>query len=193
MTTRSALYELVDRRGLDKSTARGLWRLAGFEAQPPRLLGWLRLGLGILAAGLAGLGLVFWIAANWRSLSTFMQFALLQALVLVLYGGAAALPRARVPFSLLALVATGALFAFSARLTRPARTRGSCSRCGQRSACRSRCPPGPTAFGPPGRSSRWQESCCGITRMQGTAGASSRMRPASICWRRVARCWSLPS
>jgi uncharacterized membrane protein len=76
------------------------------------VLEWIRLGLGILAAGLAGLGLVFWIAANWSSLSTLMQFALLQALVLVLFGGTAFLPGARVPFSLLGFIATGALFAF---------------------------------------------------------------------------------
>jgi uncharacterized membrane protein len=112
MTTRIALYNLVARRQLDHATAIALSRIAGFDAQPPGLLAWFRRGLALIGAGLAGLGIIFWIAANWRSLSTFWQFALLQALVLVLCAGAATLPRARTPFSLLGLLATGGLFAY---------------------------------------------------------------------------------
>jgi uncharacterized membrane protein len=112
MTTRIALYNLVARRGLDKATAEALWRIAAFDSQPQRLLVWFKRGLAIVGAGLIGLGVIFWIAANWRSLDTFQQFALLQALVLVLFAGAAALPGARTPFSLLGLLATGGLFAY---------------------------------------------------------------------------------
>jgi hypothetical protein len=109
MTARIALDNLVARRGLGKATAAALWRIADFDSEPQRLLVWFKRGLAILGAGLAGLGVIFWIAANWRSLGTFQQFALLQALVLVLC--AAALPRAGTPLSLLALLATGGLFA----------------------------------------------------------------------------------
>jgi uncharacterized membrane protein len=66
----------------------------------------------LVAAGLVGLGLVLAIAANWQSLGRTQQFGLLQALVLVLCTGAALLPAARAPFSLLGFLAIGGLFAF---------------------------------------------------------------------------------
>jgi len=112
MTTRFALLELIARTKLDSDTTARLWQLAGFDRPPPTLIPALGRGLAIAGAGCAGLGLVFWVAANWGVLSRFQQFALLQALVAVLCVGTAAMPRARVPLGLLALVAVGGLFAY---------------------------------------------------------------------------------
>ena len=76
---------------------------------------WLPRALGGLGALLVGLGVVFWVAANWQDLGRGAKFALLQALVfapaLVVFALA---PRhaARAPLGLLAFIAIGALFAF---------------------------------------------------------------------------------
>lgn len=111
MTTRFALLELIERNKLDARTASGVWQLAAFDRPPPALLSWIRLGMASLGAGCAGLGVIFWIAANWGLLSRFQQFALLQSLVLVLCIGTAAFPKARAPLGLLTLLASGGLFA----------------------------------------------------------------------------------
>jgi len=112
MRTRFALLDLIARSNLDAVTASRVWRLAGFGGPPPALLGWLRLGLGIAGAGCAGLGIMFWVAANWAVLGRFQQFALLQSLVAVLCIGTAVWPKARVPFALLTFLATGGLLAY---------------------------------------------------------------------------------
>ena len=111
MMTRFALLDLIARARLDAHTSSRLWQMAGYERPPGALLPRLRTGLALFGAGCAGLGLLFWVAANWGVLSRFQQFALLQTLVAVLCGGAVAWPRARAPFGLLALVAVGGLFA----------------------------------------------------------------------------------
>jgi uncharacterized membrane-anchored protein len=69
-------------------------------------------GLGAL---LAGLGLVFWVAANWPDLGRGSKFVLLQALAVVPALAVFALaPRhpVRAPLGLLAFLAIGSLFAF---------------------------------------------------------------------------------
>jgi uncharacterized membrane protein len=111
MDLRLAVHELVAEHGLDAQASRRLEALAALDAEPAALKRWLPLGLAVLAAALLGLGLVFWIAANWGTLGRFGRFAVLQGVV-----GAAALaalwrPALRAPLSLVVLLATGGLFA----------------------------------------------------------------------------------
>ena len=112
MNQRSALYELAARYRLDAASARQLQRLAGLDAEPAGMAAWLPRGIGVLAAGLAGLGVVLWVAANWDTLGRLGQFAVLQGAVVVLCLGALTLPGARSPFGLLALLAIGGLLAY---------------------------------------------------------------------------------
>jgi len=112
MTTRLALLDLIARNNMDATRASRLWRLAGFEGMPPRALERIPLGLTIAGAGCAGLGLIFWVAANWALLSRFQQFTLLQLLVLAPCAVVAGYARGPAALGLLALVATGGLFAY---------------------------------------------------------------------------------
>ncbi|WP_374673077.1 DUF2157 domain-containing protein [Ideonella sp.] len=112
MDLRLALYELTARHGLDEAGARRLRQLAGVDAEPAAAATWLARGIAVLAAALLGLGMIFWVAANWDSLGRFGRFALLQAAVVVACVGALFKPAARVPLALAALLATGGLFAY---------------------------------------------------------------------------------
>lgn len=112
MNQRPALYELAARHRLDAAALRQLQRLAGLDAEPGGLAVWLPRGVAVLAAGLAGLGVVLWVAANWDSLGRLGQFALLQGLALTLCLGALALPGARPALGLAALLAIGGLLAY---------------------------------------------------------------------------------
>jgi uncharacterized membrane protein len=111
MTTRLALFDLIARNNMDASQASRLWRLAGLDGMPSGVPARIRLGLTMAGAGCTGLGLIFWVAANWSLLSRFGQFALLQTLVLAPCAGLAAYGRGRAALGLLALAATGGLFA----------------------------------------------------------------------------------
>ncbi|HEX6707697.1 MAG TPA: DUF2157 domain-containing protein [Albitalea sp.] len=112
MDLRLALYELADRHGLHADASRRLHRLAGLEDEPDAAAQWLPRGVAILAAALIGLGLVFWIAANWESLGRAGRFGLLQGVLLAMCVAAMARPAARAPLGLIAFLAIGALFAF---------------------------------------------------------------------------------
>jgi uncharacterized membrane protein len=112
MDLRLTLYELAARHRLDAAASHRLHRLAGLEGEPPALASRLPRGVAILAAALIGLGLVFWIAANWDALGRTGRFALLQGVVLVACAGAGWRPAARVPLGLVALLAIGGLFAY---------------------------------------------------------------------------------
>jgi uncharacterized membrane protein len=112
MNTRLALLELAAQYQLDAAAQARLWRLAGFDAEPDRLVLWLRRGLALLAAALGGLGIIFWIAANWDAMGRTGHFVLLQGFVVAMCAGAALVPGARQAFSLLALLAIGGLFAY---------------------------------------------------------------------------------
>lgn len=70
------------------------------------------LGMAILAAALGGLGIIFWIAANWESLSRLGRFALLQVVIVTMCTGAIFRPSARPALGLLALLGIGGLFAY---------------------------------------------------------------------------------
>jgi uncharacterized membrane protein len=112
MDLRLALYRLAAEQGLDAAATAPLEALAGFDAEPPALKRWLPLGMAALAAALLGLGLIFWIAANWETLGRFGRFAVLQGAIAVMGAAALIRPAWRAPLSLLVLLATGALFAY---------------------------------------------------------------------------------
>jgi uncharacterized membrane protein len=112
MTVRLALYELAAEHQLDARAMQRLERLAGLQEPPDNLGVWLPRGVAVLAAALGGLGLVFWIAANWDTLGRVGQFALLQGFVLVTCAGALWRAGTRAPLGLLALLAIGGLFAY---------------------------------------------------------------------------------
>jgi uncharacterized membrane protein len=112
MDLRLALYELAARHKLDAQATASLRQLSGLQSEPARLSYWLPRGVAVLAAGLGGLGVIFWIAANWETFGRYGRFALLQGLFLVMCLGALWRPGARAPLGLLALLATGGLFAY---------------------------------------------------------------------------------
>lgn len=72
---------------------------------------WLSRATAILAATLTGLGVIFWLAANWDSLGRFAQFGLLQALMVACGLSALARPAWRVGGALLLLLLSGGLLA----------------------------------------------------------------------------------
>jgi len=109
MDLRQTLFALAAEHGLPADAR--LQQAAGLHGEPPSLAQ--RLPRAVLATGAAlfGLGLVFWVAANWDGLGRFGRLALLQAVVA---GGLALAmwrPALRAPGGLLAMLATGALFA----------------------------------------------------------------------------------
>lgn len=112
LNTRLALLELAARHDLDAAKLAGLWRIARFGEEPAHLIYWTKRGLAMLGAGLGGLGLIFWVAANWSALSRTGHFALLQGFTLAMFVGAALLPAARQAISLAALLAVGGLLAY---------------------------------------------------------------------------------
>ncbi|MBS0441389.1 MAG: DUF2157 domain-containing protein [Proteobacteria bacterium] len=112
MDLRLALHELEAAHGLDDHASRRLQALAGLGDEPRALKRWLPLGLAVLAAALLGLGLIFWIAANWETLGRFGRFAVLQGAIVAMGLGALARPAWRAPLALVVLLATGALFAY---------------------------------------------------------------------------------
>lgn len=112
MDLRLALSEIAAEHRLDARGAARLEALAGLHSEPPLLAAWLPRGVAVLAAALGGLGIVFWIAANWQVLGRYGRFALLEVFVLAMCAGALWRPAARAPLGLLALLAIGGLFAY---------------------------------------------------------------------------------
>lgn len=106
------LHALEAAHALDASASRRLAAFAKLGHEPASLRRVLPLGLAALAAVLMGLGLVFWIAANWDALGRFGRFALLQGVVVVMGLGALRRAGLRAPLALLVFLATGALFAY---------------------------------------------------------------------------------
>jgi uncharacterized membrane protein len=111
MNLRLSILALTQRHQLSARDHAELAKLAGLGAQPAALAKYLHAGLAVLGAALGGLGIIFWIAANWQSLSHFGRFALLQLALVVTLGGAWLRPGARVPLALLGFLACGGLFA----------------------------------------------------------------------------------
>lgn len=113
MDLRLALYDLAAEHRLEGPALRRLLGLAGLEgAEPVDLPRQVARGAAVLGAALAGLGVIFWIAAHWDTLGRLGQFVLLQGLVGLLCAGAVLRPALGAPLGLLALLGTGGLFAF---------------------------------------------------------------------------------
>lgn len=112
MNLRTAWLALVQHHALDRPAALQLESLAPWHEPPPQLQRHLWRTVAVLAAALGGLGIVMWIASNWDTLGRPARFALLQGFVAVMYAGALWRAAARVPLGILALLGTGALFAY---------------------------------------------------------------------------------
>ena len=111
MSLHELLYRWTAERGLSPPQARRLWALSGLDQPPAALMARLRLGAAGLAAGLLGLGVMLWVAANWGELPRVARFALLQGLLASALLGAWARPAWRGAFGLLALLSLGGLLA----------------------------------------------------------------------------------
>ena len=112
MDLRLAVYQLASAHALDAQQTRQLQEVAGFQREPARLAYWLPRGVAVLGAALLGMGLICWVAANWEDFGRMGRFALLQGMFAAACVGAFAVPKARVPLLLLALLAIGGLFAY---------------------------------------------------------------------------------
>lgn len=112
MDLRLAVYQLASANALDAQQTRQLQEVAGFQREPARLAYWLPRGVAVLGAALLGMGLIFWVAANWEELGRMGRFALLQGVFSAACVGAFAVPKARAPLLLAALLAIGGLFAY---------------------------------------------------------------------------------
>lgn len=112
MNTRLALYELAHQHRLDATATERLFAAAGLGTEPAGIVHWFWRAMAVLAAGLGGLGLILWLAANWDTLGRFGRFALLQGFVVVMCLGAWWRPAARAPLGLLAFLGIGGLFAY---------------------------------------------------------------------------------
>jgi uncharacterized membrane protein len=69
-------------------------------------------GVAALGAALFGLGVVFWVAANWQHWGRMPRFALLQGALLAFSVGAALRPDWRTPLAVAAFLTLGGLLAF---------------------------------------------------------------------------------
>jgi uncharacterized membrane protein len=81
------------------------------RAEPPSLRSWLPRGAIVAGGALAGLGLIFWIAANWSGFGRFGRIALIEAAFLIACVCAWRFRNARSAAGIAALLAIGALFA----------------------------------------------------------------------------------
>lgn len=68
-------------------------------------------GTAMLAAALMGLGVIFWVAANWHTLHHLGRFGLLEGVLVVAGLGSALRPAWRAPLALLVFLVTGGLLA----------------------------------------------------------------------------------
>lgn len=109
MDLRQALFLLAAEQGRPASAA--LQRSAGLQGEPPALAPRAVRTVGAVAALLLGLGLMFWVAANWADLGRLARLGLLGAVVVGAVAAALARPALAAPAGLLAFLGTGALFA----------------------------------------------------------------------------------
>jgi uncharacterized membrane protein len=81
------------------------------RAEPSSLRSWLPRGAVVAGGALAGLGLIFWIAANWSGFGRFGRIALIEAAFLIACACAWRFRNARSAAGIAALLAIGALLA----------------------------------------------------------------------------------
>ncbi|MGM9513249.1 DUF2157 domain-containing protein [Roseateles sp. DB2] len=111
MSLHEQLYRWTADQGLDEARARRLWALSGLDQAPADVMARLRLGAAGLAAGLLGLGVMMWVAANWGELPRGARFGLLQGLLATTLLGAWTRPAWRGAAGLLSLLSLGGLLA----------------------------------------------------------------------------------
>jgi uncharacterized membrane protein len=106
------IHALVRQHALQAQDIAQLW--AWSRAKPDsNAIAWrLMAFLGIVAGLFAGLGVIFWVAANWQNFGKMNQFMLLQALLVTSVIAAALLPALRLTLLLLATLLLGGLLAF---------------------------------------------------------------------------------
>lgn len=107
-----AIFELAKRQRLAPDAYQVLARIAATSYSPMASAAVLRRAVQVVAVLLAGLGVIFFIAANWQTQSPLPMFAGLQATLLGACIGAARWTRFRVPLAMLGFLATGSLLAF---------------------------------------------------------------------------------
>ncbi|MFO1271956.1 MAG: DUF2157 domain-containing protein [Rubrivivax sp.] len=112
MDLRLTILDWAGRHRLDPAARRRLEALAGLGVEPAALRHVLPRALAALAAALAGLGVVFWIASQWGELGRAGRFGVLQGALLLAAAGAWPQRAARPAAGLLLMLGTGALFAF---------------------------------------------------------------------------------
>lgn len=106
------MLELAALHQLTTEASARLTALGQFGTEPQLLKRTVACGVAIAGAALGGLGIIFWVAANWNSLTRGECFTLLQAVIVVMCAGALLRAGARLPLSILAFLAIGALFAY---------------------------------------------------------------------------------
>lgn len=103
------LLQAAQAGGLSAPQQQALYAIA---TRPPAATpSWLLRGLALVAALLLGLGLIFWIAANWQLHTRLFKLGLVQGALAVAVLAAVALPRARTAALLAATLALGGLLA----------------------------------------------------------------------------------
>lgn len=112
MNPKLTVYELATEFELGPEKLRELESLAELEREPDFLARYLIKIVAVFGAALVGLGLIFWLAANWPDLTRMTKFLLLELLVAVTALGAMPNTSARTPLLLFALLAQGGLLAF---------------------------------------------------------------------------------
>ena len=95
--------------GLDAGQRQAVYALA--TRPPPQVLRDVTRGLAVVAALLLGLGLIFWIAANWQLHTRWFKLGVVQGALALAVLLAVALPRARTAALLAATLALGGLLA----------------------------------------------------------------------------------
>lgn len=112
MDLRHALHELAARYQLSTEASARLIALGEQPGEPFGIQRKLPVGLAILGAALGGMGIIFFVAANWETFDRTARFALLQIVVAVMCVGALTRPPSRAPLSIVAFFAIGGLFAY---------------------------------------------------------------------------------
>ncbi len=112
MDSRLALATIAAEHDLDAAQRRQLFALAGLDQPSARPDATVLKAITLLGAVLCGLGLVFWVAANWDGLGRAHKFILLETLFGAACLGALLRRGARVPLALTGLLAIGGLFAY---------------------------------------------------------------------------------
>lgn len=115
MTLRQHLFDLARHFGLNPAQGQALHNAAGMDAQPAAANRLAVPALTLLAAVMAGFGVILWIAANWGLWERPVHFALLGALLLASSVGSWALARFRaasLALGVLAGASVGGLLAY---------------------------------------------------------------------------------